>query len=416
MGTAIFTAVTGLQAHQRRLDVIANNIANVNTPGFRGARMLFQDLFAQTLEGARAGDETHGGSNPMQVGLGAQLASIDVNHAQGSLFTTGVNSDLAIQGNGFFVLSRGAGQGYYYTRDGSFTLNAQGELIDPATGMRVQGYLANENGVIDVNTPVTNLVVPLGGVSIVRATTLATLIGNLDSRAAVGDTVQRSLRVYDSLGNVRDVAITFTKSANPNEWDWQGSMTDPEVSAVTASGTLTFDGDGRFVSSTSDTVSIDFVDTIPALPTDPLDFRIDFTTLTMLAADSDVTLQTQDGYPRGVLASFNVGRDGVINGVFTNGLARVVGQVALAAFSNVGGLSKEGANLFRETPVSGVAQIGAPNTGGRGQVSGGVLEGSNVDLGTEFSNLILTQRGFQANARTITIADTLLQEAVNLVR
>ncbi|HIJ66284.1 MAG TPA: flagellar hook-basal body complex protein, partial [Candidatus Hydrogenedentes bacterium] len=153
-----------------------------------------------------------------------------------------------------------------------------------------------------------------------------------------------------------------------------------------------------------------------SLPVTPFEFNLDFTDVTELSADSDVSMSNQDGYPRGTLESFNIGEDGTINGVFTNGLTRVLGQVALATFANVGGLSRSGNNTFRDTPASGSPQIGLPNAGGRGQVSGGVLEGSNVDLGTEFSNMIVTQRGFQANARTITAADTLLQETVNLVR
>ena len=416
MGTAIFTAVTGLQAHQRRMDVIANNIANINTPGFRSSRMLFQDLFSQTLEGARAPVDSFGGTNPTQVGLGTQIGTIDVSHQQGALFNTGVYSDLAIQGSGFFVLSGEDTGSYVYTRDGSFSLNANGELVDPATGRLVQGYQADATGAIDTTTPLTNLVVPVGGTSIVRATETATLIGNLDSDAASGDTVDRTITVYDSLGTARDITITFTKSATPNDWDWTATTTDTEVNAITASGTITFDADGNFSSVTSSTVSVDFVDTIEGLPTDPFDFDLDFSDVTMLSDTSDITLQVQDGFPRGILESFNIGNDGVINGVFTNGLSRVIGQVALATFSNVGGLTRIGSNYFTETPASGAAQIGTANSGGRGQVSGGVLEGSNVDLSTEFSNMIVTQRGYQANARTITTSDTMLQEAVNLVR
>lgn len=155
---------------------------------------------------------------------------------------------------------------------------------------------------------------------------------------------------------------------------------------------------------------------LDSYPDTPFEFEINFSSVTELASDSDATVTNQDGFARGTLESFNIARDGTINGVFSNGLTRVIGQIALASFANVGGLERDGSNLFRDTPASGTPQIGLPNTGGRGQVSGGVLEGSNVDLGTEFSNMIVTQRGFQANARTITTADTLLQETVNLVR
>ncbi|MBI4557742.1 MAG: flagellar hook protein FlgE [Candidatus Hydrogenedentes bacterium] len=418
MGTAIFTGVTGLLTHQRRLDAVASNIANVNTTGYRGSRVLFQDLFSQTLEGARAPVGSSGGSNPSQIGLGVRLGSIDVNHNQGSLFTTGVNSDLAIQGSGFFVLSDGLGTSF--TRDGSFALNANGELIDPATGLRVQGFLADRAGNISANTPLTNIVIPVGGTAIVQATETMTLIGNLDSDAAVGTTLQRNITAFDSLGTARDIQLVFTKTATTNEWSWAATFVNVDnVSNSVGSGTLTFDASGALGSQTGDTgvtITNAQLGSIVALPEDPFAFTLDFSAITQLSSDSDVAVSNQDGFPRGVLESFNIGRDGLINGVFTNGLTRVIGQVAVAIFANVGGLARFGSNLFRDTPASGNAQIGFPNAGGRGQVSGGVLEGSNVDLGTEFSNLIITQRGFQANARTITTADTLLQEAVNLVR
>jgi flagellar hook protein FlgE len=421
MGTAIYTGVTGLLAHQRRLDVVANNIANVNTTGYRGARMLFQDLFSQTIEGARAPVGSLGGSNPVQVGLGVRIGSVDTNFNQGSLVTTGVASDLAIQGSGFFVLSDGAAS--YFSRDGSFTLNGNGELIDPATELKVQGYRANSQGEIDTNTEPMDLIVPVGGQAIVRATELVQLTGNLSSEAdpTIPTTVVRNLRVYDSLGTARDISVTFTKDATVNLWDWSATYdngTSVVTLATSAPAELQFDNDGIVASGGVGTITLTAADlgNPPGQPTDPFTFSVDFTGISQLSGTSDVTVFNQDGFPRGVLESFNIGEDGTINGVFTNGLTRVIGQVALANFSNVGGLMRVGSNLFRDTPASGTAQVGLPNSGGRGSVSGGVLEGSNVDLGTEFSNMIITQRGFQANARTITAADTLLQETVNLIR
>jgi flagellar hook protein FlgE len=421
MGTAIYTGVTGLLAHQRRLDVVANNIANVNTTGYRGARMLFQDLFSQTLQGARAPVGALGGTNPMQIGLGVRIASIDTNFNQGALVTTGVASDLAIQGSGFFILSNGTGT--FYSRDGSFTLNADGVLIDPATELSVQGYRADAQGVIDVNSGLMNLIVPVGGTAIVKPTENVDWLGNLSSDAdpTVPDTVVRNMRVYDSLGTARDITVTFTKDPAVNLWTW-GATYDNGTSVVNLTTSvpaqIQFDNSGAVLSGALGTVTLTAADlgTPPGQPVDPFTFNVNFTNMSQLAGTSDVSVSNQDGFPRGVLESFNIGEDGTINGVFTNGLTRVIGQVALANFSNVGGMSRVGNNLFRDTPASGIAQVGLPNTGGRGSVSGGVLEGSNVDLGTEFSNMIITQRGFQANARTITAADTLLQETVNLIR
>lgn len=419
MGMAMLTAVTGLQAHQHKLDVIANNIANVNTVGFRSSRVIFQDMFSQLLRGGSAPVGNFGGSNPQQVGLGVRIASIDVNHQQGSLLTTGVSSDLAIQGNGFFVLSDG--QKTAYTRDGSFDLNSNGLLIDPATGMRVQGYIADETGTIDTNKPPQDISIPIGSAGIVRATTNVYLIGNLNANAPTTPTpttVTRTIEVYDSLGTPRNVVLTFTKQATPaNQWTWEATYDGNTV----GSGAITFSTTGTLPSGTTGSVTIPsaLMNTTGSQP-DDLTFNIDFSEITQLATDntvgSDVTVRSQDGFPRGVLESFNIGSNGEIIGVFSNGLTRVFAQVALATFSNVGGLVRDGNNMFLETPASGVAQIGPPRTGSRGTVSGGVLESSNVDLGSEFSSLITTQRGFQANARTVTAVDTILQETVNLVR
>jgi flagellar hook protein FlgE len=448
MGTAIFTGVTGLQAFQRKLDVIANNIANVNTTAFKGARVSFGDLFSQTIEGAGAPSGNFGGTNPSQVGLGVKLMSIDINHTQGSLTQTGVSSDLAIQGAGFFVLSDGIGQ--VFSRDGSFSLNANGQLVHTATGLFVQGFPAVD-GVVDTQAPVGNISVPLGGSAIVQATTSTTLTGNLTAEATEGDplavppipptTVTRTIRVFDSLGTPRDVLLTFTKieqvdagGTDFNAWQLEAeydgtSVLDPGSSGGTRAvllfnddGSLSQygfdDGAGAFqgqLGAGEPVISINNI-TGETLPVLPFDFDIDFDGISHLAGQSEINNPNQDGFPLGILEAFNIGESGIVNGVYSNGLTRVLGQVALATFANVGGLERLGDNLFRTSTSTGLAQIGAANTGSRGSINGGVLEGSNVDLGTEFSNMIITQRGFQANARTITTADTLLGEAVNLVR
>jgi len=448
MGASMFTAVTGLQAFQRKLDVIANNISNVNTTGFRSGRALFQDLFSQTVQGASAPSATSGGTNPMQIGLGVQIGSIDTDFGQGSLVTTGFISDLAIQGAGLFVLSDGTAQ--TFTRDGSFSLNPDGFLIDPASGLFVQGFPTDSTGAIDTNVPAGNISIPVGGTAIVQETSLASLVGNLSSDAVIGKTtpdtltdpgvpgvLNRTIRVFDSLGTERDVQLTFTKRAQVddgggtlfNAWEVAATFNGTDVTNVADTGVLLFDGSGQladvgnvtgggvFTTLAGDIVSIPVgLFTGAAIPTAPLDFGVDFSFVTELADLSDVTLSNQDGFPRGVLESFAIGENGTIVGAFSNGLSQLLGQVALANFSNVSGLERVGGNSFRETPASGTAQIGVAGSGGRGQISGGALELSNVDLATEFSNMIVTQRGFQANARTITAADTLLQETVNLVR
>ncbi len=448
MGTAIFTGLTGLQAFQRKLDVIANNIANVNTTAFKGARVSFGDLFSQTIESAGTPSGNFGGTNPSQVGLGVRLASIDINHSQGSLLQTGVSSDLAIQGSGFFVLSDSVGQ--VFSRDGAFSLNANGELVHTATGLFVQGFPAID-GVIDSQGVVGNIQVSVGGQAIVQATTLTTLGGNLTAEATEGDplaippipatTATRTIRVFDSLGSPRDILLTFTKIEQVDVGGtlfnaWAFDATFDGVSAVnvgTSGGTravLLFNDDGSLSQYGFDDGAGAFAGTLAAgepvlsvanitgetLPVMPFDFNISFDNMSHLSGDSQVNNPNQDGFPLGVLEAFNIGSGGIVNGIFSNGLSRVLGQVALATFANVGGLERIGDNLFRTSTSTGLAQIGTADSGGRGSINGGALEGSNVDLGTEFSNMIITQRGFQANARTITTADTLLGEAVNLVR
>ena len=434
MGTSMFTAVTGLLANQERMDVIANNIANVGTTGYRGSRALFKDLFSATLQGGSAPSATSGGSNPQQVGLGVTMSAIDIDFGSGSPTTTGVASDLAIQGNGFFVLSDGAN--VTYTRDGTFNTNTAGYLYDPGTGTYVQGYMADTAGVIAEDTPLSNISIPVGSEAIVKATTEATFTGNLNSDAAAGTSVQRVLRAYDSLGTARDFQLTFTKGGTVtvggvdyNSWTWTATFDGTDV--TNPAGTeraILFDSNGEyfaegtlaggvFTAGAGNQISASAATlNATSLPVDPFAFAIDFANVTNLSSTSDMTLSNQDGFQRGVLSSYDIASDGTITGAFSNGMTRTLGRVALATFANTGGLKRQGDNAFVETPSSGLAQIGNPSSGGRGSILGGALESSNVDLATEFSNMIVTQRAYQANARSITTADTMLQEVVNLIR
>ncbi len=405
MGTAIYAGVSALQSQQRRINVIGNNIANLNTIGFRSARVIFQDVLNQTLTSASPPQGGRGGTNPRQVGSGVTVASIDTNFNQGSLFPSSGVADFAIQGDGFFIVNDGTGN--FYTRDGSFGLDADGTIVEPSTGMTVQGYTAVD-GVIDASAPIGNIVIPTGGGGRTRPTTVATMMGNLDSEAAILDTVQRIIRVYDSLGAVQEITVTFTRTV-VNEYDW--AATHPTAGAV-GSGTVVFDANGQVTAGGSGAISVALTNGA----TTPFLFTMDMTGVTQLADDHTIALTNQDGLPPGVLESFSIGQGGIINGVFSNGLTEVLGQIALAIFNNAGGLIREGSNVFSGTPNSGIARVGLPSTGGRGVVNGGVLEGSNVDIATEFSNLIIAQRAFQAGARSITTADVLLSEAVNLVR
>jgi flagellar hook protein FlgE len=404
---SLFTGISGLTNHQTKLDVIGNNIANVNTTGYKTGRAIFQDMMTQTLSGASSSQGTMGGTNARQVGLGVQLATIDNLHTQGALQSTGVMTDLGIQGDGFFVLNQNGRQ--LFSRDGSFGLDNVGMLVEPATGLRVQGWTA-VNGVVDTTQPIGDLTIPVAARMNARASTTATLMGNLDERAAVGDTYNNNFLVYDSLGESHSVTITYTKTA-PNNWDWLASGTGIVAAGLVNQGQLTFNASGALAAATG-SLSITLVNGAAT----PLNVAPDFAQLTQLANANTVTLFGQDGYAPGTLTSFNISNSGQINGVFDNGIVQALGQVALARFTNPGGLMKEGSNQWVESANSGVSQIGTASTGARGSIAAGALEMSNVNLAQEFSDMIITQRGFQANSRVITTSDEMLQELMNLKR
>lgn len=412
---AMYNGVSGLRAHKTQMDVISNNIANVNTVGFKSSRVNFREMFSQTIRGASAPtDAGLGGTNPAQIGLGASIGSIDVSQGQGSLQPTGKSTDMAIEGNGFFILSDG--QARFYSRDGSFTLDSAGNLVSAGTGLKVLGWMADANGVVHTSTPITAASVislPIGQLSIARQTTKLTLGGNLDSSMAVGSSKSITAQVYDSLGKAHTVSIEFTKSAGDGEWTWQASSPDTPAGWSLGSGTVTFTSSGSCISGT-DWISLNLAE--PNGATNPVAVELDFNAVTQLSGYTTISPTHQNGLPLGMLDSFTVGKDGVISGVFTNGMNQTLGQLALAQFSNAEGLGKVGSNLLTETGNSGLPQIGQPSVGSMGKVVAGFLESSNVDLPTEFANMIVAQRGFQANSRIITTADEILQELITLKR
>ncbi|MEW5959461.1 MAG: flagellar hook protein FlgE [Chloroflexota bacterium] len=405
-------AISALRNHQIFMDVISSNISNVNTTGYKGSRIGFQELLNQTLRGSSAPRGGLGGLNPIQIGLGMALAGVDTLFTQGNLQDTGKLTDLAIQGDGFFVLDNGE-NGYVYTRDGNLDMGLDGSLLNLATGLYVQGWAADEDGTIDTTQPLTSIRIPYGQ-SMARSTTAMDLRGNLDASSIVGDTGTVTASIYDSLGNAHDVEVTFTKSAS-NQWTWSVSSTDTAITGLTASGTtINFDADGSYAATNPATsLAVTFGN-----GADNTDVEFDFSNLTQLAGDGVSSLSTsnQNGLPPGELTSFNVSSSGQVVGVFSNGLNRTLGQLALATFINPGGLLKEGQNLFSTSANSGTAQIGLPAVDGRGQISAGYLEMSNVELAQQFTNMIIAQRGFQANSRVITSSDEMLQDLVNLKR
>ncbi|KQY45937.1 flagellar hook protein FlgE [Cellulomonas sp. Root137] len=389
---SLFSGISGLRSHQTMLDVTGNNIANVNTTGFKSSQTQFQDTLSQVLQNAGGAQAGTGGTNPAQVGLGVRVAGITTNFTQGASQITGRSTDMMIQGDGFFVVRKGAET--YYTRAGSFDFDATGQMVLPGEGALVQGWAA-VNGVVDTNGPLSDLRVPAGAIMPAVATTSATYEGNLDADAAVGTVLERTVGVFDAIGNERELALTFTKTAT----GWSLSATDG--TATVTPGALTFAADGSLATPTTLTVG---------------GVAVDISGLSGFAGLDTAKAKTQDGQAAGTLQSFALGADGTITGSFSNGLKQTIGRLALGSFTNPSGLEKAGGSLFRTSVNSGDPQVGAAGTGGRGSLAGGSLEMSNVDLSAEFTSLIIAQRGFQANSRVITTSDEVLQELVNLKR
>ncbi len=688
---AMFSGVSGLQTHQTRLDVIGNNIANVNTLGFKAGRVTFEDQLSQTLHYAAAPTDVSGGVNPAQVGLGVSLGAVDTIQTQGNLQTTGKSTDLAIQGNGYFLVAQASN--VFYTRDGSFDLDSFGVLVNPGSGYKLLGWTADKQGVVDTSKPVAAsdvLKIPLGNLTDVKQTTAATFSGNLSASAALESTYvnisgpldgsstppQFKASVYDSLGNTHAITVDFSApvfAAGVTTWTVNasidgnalpatslassgagyvfagggtvlqgnvvgtgtagnfpisldfGGLTHPStvvdgtngkavpptqsttlnltgplslnnvpaafnttvydavgvattlqvtfsnptlppavgpgvpvgatsswdvlikkgvttlydstagmskmyfvpgsgfVTADTAAGTslggiinlsaaapgvnnigqqvaagfpvsvdlskitsssassvsdgiagppspvwntslniydelgfphsvnvkftralvgagapggasarwewtatengnilgsstqlgssaLFFNSSGALINQSKQNISI-----APTNGAKAFTASVDFSTLSQLSSQqSGVAAESQDGYPVGTLQTYSITDSGLITGVFTNGQSRSLGQVALASFANPSGLEKAGQNLFSASNNSGPVHVGPANTSGRGKINTGYVEMSNVDLSTEFTNLIVTQRGFQANTRIIKIVDDLLQDVINL--
>lgn len=458
MMRSLYSGVSGLRNHQIRMDVLGNNISNVNTYGFKKSRVSFQDILSQTVSGAAAPTAEKGGVNPKQVGLGMNIASIDKIFTQGSLQTTGLNLDLAIQGDGFFILKRG--EELFYTRAGAFGLDKNGTVVNPANGMRVQGWQAVKTGItytINTTGDVEDIIVPIGGKDPARATENIKYKSNLNSETPLlpvgraptteerlNAVVTTNIDAYDSVGTVHRVTVEFSRvRGEPNTWLVTASMEGAEV---------TLDVDGPNINTSNSIimrfdnqgapVSIEDNPEVPGAPSDIIaegrlaallnvTYIADGTTqvatldlgaadeydgITQFASPTSTRAYEQDGFGLGYLENFTVDSSGVITGVYSNGNKAPIAQIAMATFINPQGLTTEGDNNFRVTNNSGLPNVGAAETGGRGKITAGTLEMSNVDLAEQFTDMIVTQRGFQANSRSITTSDQMLQELLTLKR
>ena len=433
MMRSLSSAIGALRNHQLYLDVVAANIANVNTTAYKTSKVSFQELMSQTVRSASAPQGDLAGRNAVQIGLGMALGSVDTNFTQGSLTATGKMTDLAIQGEGFFVV-RGP-DGNVFTRDGTLDIGLDGTLVSPATGMRLLGWTADDDGDIDSTQALGPISIPFGQ-NLARATSEVQFQGNLSALDAVTTpaTVRKSqFGVYDSLGVVHTLELVFTRVTNtgtPPLVTWSiganeltvvaGTTTSTPLAAPPSDLTVQFDADGQIVDENaglpgtlSPTINLTLAYTNGAAGAV---ITIDLSNITGLASSSEVSPVTQNGLESGSLVSFNVNSYGQVVGVFSNGLNRTVGQLALTKFVNPGGLLRQGENLYATSTNSGTPQFGAPGEKSRGLIAAGYLEMSNVDLALQFTNMIVAQRGFQANSRVITTSDELLNELVNLKR
>jgi flagellar hook protein FlgE len=639
MMRSLFSGVSGLRNHQTGMDVIGNNIANVNTPGFKASRVTFQDILSQTMQGASSPQGNRGGTNPMQVGLGMGVASIDTLFTAGPPQTTGKQTDLYISGEGFFIVSDGANQ--YYTRAGNFDFDLNGNYGIPGSGLKVMGWMPDATGAINTTGPVTSIQIPAGttmppqvsseitvgknltsdgdgmAAGIASADTHMTFTGALNQdadigtvvsfqvqtylasgaqapvtvnfmktgappsntwsvstggstasgvpftvgstslalsiddgaggtmpitvdttaigggaantltgtastvaadadtalkldglvsdTAATGDTIDTTIQVIDNTGARVSVPITLTKTANANEWsvsttsaditipaapantftipaatpiaitgtgtlagltsldlsgitvgkaatantgidvydslgtahkveytftksgvpgEWTVSAKVDGKNAVVANNKVVFNSEGVLISpisaSTGPQVTVPGSGGAASFPVTMNLFKEDGTTpaITQYSGESSVFANSTDGYTAGTIdmSKLTVDQSGIITATFTNGKSKSLGQVALATFNNPGGLNKVGDTLFAKSNNSGEPQIGTGGSSGHGTLTAGALEMSNVDLAQEFSNMIITQRGFQANSKIITTTDEMLETLANLKR
>lgn len=389
---SLYSGISGLRSHQTMLDVTANNIANVNTVAFKASATQFEDTLSQLTKGASSPQATVGGTNPAQIGLGVKVAGISTNFAQGSTQATGRALDVMISGDGFFVTSSGGQTAY--TRAGALDFDQQGRLVTP-DGALIQGWTA-VNGVVDSGGPVGNVTLPRNAVSPANPTTTAKVGGNLPADAVLGSVLTRDTTIYDPSGNATQLSLTFTKTSTG--WAASNGGGTPVALDYTAGqlpGPVTL--------------------TIPAAGANPA-ITIDLSKTTSYAGLTTASVTDQNGRDAGTLQTFTLSPDGTLVGSFSNGASQAIGQIALATFVNPSGLQKAGSSSYTSTFNSGAAQLGIAGQSGIGSLTSGALEMSNVDLSQEFTNLIVAQRGFQANARIITTSDDVLQELTNLKR
>jgi len=416
---SLVSGFAGLKTHVQGMDVVGNNISNVNTVGYKEGRATFQDVLSQTLSSANSSTSSlTGGKNATQIGLGATLASVDNIFSQGGLDSTNNQNDLAINGGGFFTLKNGDRS--LYTRAGNFSFDVNGNYVNP-NGLFVQGWTDVDpvSGAIRTGGPLQNVILPQGMSIPAKATSSIEISGKIDSGVSIGSTLSTKMGVYDSLGGEAKIWLNLNKTAT-NIWDW--SVSSASSGSATGSGTLVFTDKG--ILSSGGNFSFTFDPTSGASTGQVV--NVDLTGGTsvnnsgLTQFDSDVPILISntktDGYAAGELQNYLIDFNGTIRAFFSNDETREVAKIALTTFTNENGLMKAGDNLYIASANSGTGVVGESGTGTRGKIQPSSLEFSNVDLAAQFTKMIILQRGFQANAKTITTSDEMLQTLMTLKR
>jgi flagellar hook protein FlgE len=410
--SAFSIPLSGLMATSQSLNSIANNLANLNTDGYKNQTLDFASVFNQ-MQG------TSGNGDPIQVGDGVQVAGAVANFTNGNVDSTGVSSNMALQGNGFFVVQNGSGADY--TRDGDFTVNSQGQLCTEG-GQLVLGYPA-VNGVVQSGAALAPITVNQANNIPAVATTSFQMTTNLDATATVGTTYSAPMTVYDSLGQSHDLTINYTNTA-PNTWSYSVTLPAADTGGTgnpttVASGTLDFNSSGVLTSPSGTVPGI----TVSGLADDAATMKLTWnldgsggtSAITQQAAASATSETTQNGYATGTLSSYSVLADGTVQGQFSNQQTLALGQVAVASFANNQGLTQTANNDYQATFASGAPVVGQAGQGGNGTITGDSVEQSNVNLSTEFANLIVAQQGYEANAKVLTTLDQVSQATLQVI-
>jgi flagellar hook protein FlgE len=415
--SSFYSGLSGLDTHATAMRVIGDNIANLHTTGFKNSSVHFEDVLGVSLTGVSGGSQT---------GAGVKVSTVDANFIQGSLMTTDVSTDVAVNGKGFFVLQDPLTDEMFYTRAGHFQIDNRGYYVNPQ-GYQVQGYLYDPTGTTLIES-LSNIQINMNSMISPRVTSEVDMGLNLNASesALVWDITDpagtshfsTALNIYDSLGQSHQIRVYFTKTADQT-WNWNAMIDGSDVQGGTpgvlqsyGSGTIGFDTSGGITTGmpvSFYTGALTFANGLTPPAT-----NVDFTGTTQFGSPSAIQVLTQDGYAAGTVSGVSIDDEGNIVASYTNGTRRRIACLALADFPNLNGLSRKGANLFHATTTSGDPLYNRPGVGGMGAISASMLEESNVDMAAEFIKMIIIQRGYQANTKVITTTDEMLAQLINI--